>query len=133
MSNTIDSIIAARRQSQAEESGSEFYALARVDGAEHFLELRFRDGVRAAFSYDKLGWFNFSPDTGMLDADFMGTIVSIEGRGLDELFLALKMKKVSWVKEADTELQDNDANATFIKEITILPPPDEPEGKNNGQ
>lgn len=121
--NNIDAILSANKPE--EESGSRFYQLMRIENAEHYLELRFRDGIRTAFGYDKLGWFNYAPDLSVLDLDFMGTTVSIEGRGLSELFQMLKAKKVSWIKEADIDLEDNDTNTIFIKEITILPPPDE--------
>ena len=123
MSDTIDSILDAHRKNP-DESPAGFYQLIRVDGSEHFLEIRFRDGIKTAFAYDKLSWFNYSPETSALDLNFMGTTVSVEGRGLDDLFQALKGKRVSWVKEADTELQDNDANSCFIKEIWITPPDD---------
>lgn len=125
MSDKIDSILEAHRKSQPEEANSKFFQLIRVEGSEQFLEIQFRDGIRTAFAYDKLGWFNYSPETNMLDLDFMGTTVSIEGRGLGDLFQALKGKKVSWVKEADTDLQDNEANSCYIKEITITPPDDD--------
>lgn len=104
------------------DGGNKFFQLMRIDNAEHFLELRFRDGIKTAFSYDRLFWVNYSPETSMLDMDFMGTTVSIEGRGLGEIFQALKSRKVSWVKEADSDLEDNDSNSVFIKELTILPP-----------
>ena len=122
MDNKLDAIL---RERQPEEVGSKFYQFVRVDGSEHFLEIRFRDGIHTAFAYDKLTWFNYSPETNLLDLDFMGTTVSIEGRGLTDLFQALKSKRVSWVKEADTELEDNPGNACFIREITILPPADD--------
>jgi hypothetical protein len=120
MENKLDSIL--KEHQPSESSGSKFYQVMRVDGLEHFLEIRFRDGIRTAFAYEKLGWFNYSPETNMLDLDFMGTTVSIEGRGLMDLFQSLKARRVSWVKEADTELEDNDTNSCFVKEITILPP-----------
>lgn len=118
--NTLDAILASGKQS--EDPGSRFYQLMRVDNAEHFLELRFRDGIKTAFAYDKLNWVNFAPAQSMLDMDFMGTMVSLEGRGLTDLFQALKSKKISWIKEADTDLEDNDTNTVFVKQIVITPP-----------
>ncbi len=123
MSNSLDAILGASPSSET--SSTRFYQMMRGENLEHYIEFRFRDGIRTAFSYDKLSWFNFSPEHGMLDLNFMGTMVSIEGRGLDEFFQALKAKKISWVKEAETEWQDNNANTVFIKEITILPPKDD--------
>jgi hypothetical protein len=124
MSDKLDSILEAHKKSQPEDSGSKFYQLVRLEGSEFFLEVQFRDGIRTAFAYDQLSWFNYSPETGMLDLNFMGTTLSLEGRGFDTLFQALKSKKVSWVKEADTELEDHESNLCFIKEITITPPDD---------
>lgn len=120
MSNSLDSILGVN--APAEDSGMKFYQMMRGENLEHYVEFRFRDGIRTAFAYDKLSWFNFSPEGSMLDLNFMGTMVSIEGRGLDDFFTALKARKISWVKEAETEWQDNNANTIFVKEITILPP-----------
>lgn len=120
MSNSLDTILGAN--APAEDSANKFYQMMRGENLEHFLELRFRNGVRSAFAYDKISWFNYSPGGTMLDVNFMGTMISIEGRGLDDFFTALKAKKISWVKEAETEWQDNETNTVFIKEITILPP-----------
>jgi hypothetical protein len=133
MSDKIDSILEEHRKSQPEDSAGRFYQLIRVDGSEHFLEVQFRDGIRTAFAYERLSWFNYSPETSMLDLNFMGVTVSIEGRGLNELFQALKGKKVSWVKEADTDLQDSAGNPCYIKEITITPPDDGFENESEGE
>jgi len=99
--------------------------LARVDNVEHYLELRFRNGTKTAFAYDKLGWFNYSPDSTGMELDFMGTAVVVIGRGLTELFQPLKSRRISWLKEADTDLQDNDSNSVFISELFIVPPASE--------
>jgi hypothetical protein len=119
--NNLESILNAGRQ--AEENDSKFYQLMRVENAEFFVEFRFNNGIRVAFAYDRLTWVNYTPE--QLVLEFMGTKVVVEGRGLLDLFLAIKSKKVSWIKEADSDLQDNDSNAVFVKEIAVYPPEDE--------
>ena len=129
--SAIDEIIAKRRQSETPSSKADaqedkFFSIPISDGAqENFLELQFRDGLRLCLSYSDLTWFHFMPDEGCIDMEFGGFLVSIKGTGLTtRLFDGLKQKRVAWIKEADSELQANSANQTFIEEITIIPPKD---------
>lgn len=126
MSEHIDSIIQKQKQKQeeqAEKTGLTFFQTSRIEGAdESFLEIRFRTGIKTAFSYPSLAWFNLDPAEGMLDLGFAGFVVTLYGRGLTELFQAIKNKKVAWVREADEGMQDIDEFTVFISEITITPP-----------
>ena len=59
----------------------------------------------------------------MLDLEFGGFLVSVKGRGLgDKLFQQIKAKRVAWIKEAESDFQDNEANEVYIEEVTITPP-----------
>ena len=131
--NAIDNILESRRQTEkpVEETGDKFFSILTVEGTpEHFLELQFKNGLRTCFSYSDLIWFNFDPEAGCIDMEFGGFMVTIKGRGLGiKLFDGLRRKRVSTVKEADSDMQDHKDNETFIEEITITPPKgaDEPE------
>ncbi len=97
---------------------------------EHFLELRFRTGLRTAFAYSDLIFFNYDPESGTLDLDFGGYLITVKGRGLGErVFDGVKQKKVVWLKEADSEMQDHHGNDTFISAILITPPGFENQGE----
>lgn len=126
---TIDKILESRRQSAqtAEETtpGEDkfFSILVGEVVTEHFLELKFRVGMRSCFSYDDLLWFNYDPDGGTLDLEFGGYFITIKGRGLgDRLFQGIKQKRVTWVQESENEMQDHPGNKVYISEITIVPP-----------
>ena len=90
---------------------------------ESFLERRLRSGLRTAFAYSDIVFLVYDPESGSLDVDFGGYLVTVKGRGLGErVFDALKKKRGVWLKEADTEMQDHKGNEMFIEEITISPP-----------
>jgi hypothetical protein len=125
MADAIERILASRRSEQpkTEEKSEEKFFLSLSPGLqENFLELQLRDGLRAAFSYGDLMWLNYSPSSKCLDLEFGSALVTIKGRGLyPTLFTRLKEKRVVWVKEADSEMQDHDENDSFIEAIEILP------------
>ena len=125
MADKIDSILEERQKRQSGESiDSFFFQPVRIEGTEYFFEIRFRNGIKTAFKYDDLSWFNYDPERG-IDISFAGNTVTIEGRGLSPvLFDAIKAKKISWVREADTEMQDNPDQPLFISDITITPADD---------
>jgi len=137
--DTIDTIL---QQRKAQETGSstteveenKFYSAILGEGmTENFLEIRFRDGLCTCFSYTDLVWFNFDPEGGFLDLEFGGFLVTIKGRGLgDRFFYQLKGKRVSWVKEADSDFQDHDGNDIYVSEITITPPEGFPDDEEEG-
>lgn len=125
--NKIDEILQQRQKTErppeAEAEGSKFYSVLVGDATpEHFLELRFSNGLQTAFSYSDLTWLTHDPESGCIDLAFGGFLVTAKGRGLGTLFHSLKQKRVGWIKEADTELQDHDGNSTFIDTIAITPP-----------
>lgn len=107
----------------AEEAGKFFSVLVGEVGQEDFLELKFKDGQRACFAYDDLLWFNWHPESGALDLEFGGYLVTVKGRGLyPKLFNGVKTKRVGWIKEADLDLQDHDGADSYVEEILIAPP-----------
>lgn len=127
--NRIDEILQQRRPAdasqEAEAEGDKFFSLMLGDGInEHFLELQFSNGLQTCFSYVELIWFNHDPEQGCIDLAFGSFLITIKGRGLAALFAGLKQKRVAWVKEADSQMQDHKGNSTFIEEITITPPKD---------
>lgn len=127
MANPIDDILASRTGNQKEDSvedTSKFFSTLATDGyQENFLELRFQEGFCTCFSYADLNWFNHDPEEGTLDLEFGGFLISIIGRGLGgKLFHAIKSKRASWVKEADSDFQDSPDNDLYIEQILVRPP-----------
>lgn len=127
MGNAIDRILQERQgvQPQGEEvpAGDRFYSVLMADGLEEqFLELQFQNGLLTCFSYRELLWFNHDPQEGTIDLSIGGFLITIRGRGLKPLFQGIKTKRVAWVKEADSGLQDHKGNETFIESIAITPP-----------
>ena len=127
MADSIDKILEGRRQQTAlpaapkEEEGDRFYSALSSDVVDDpFLEIRFRDGFRLCLPYHDLVWFSYSPKGPDITLDFGSTSILIKGRGLaGELFDGLRLKRVMWIKEADTEMQDHDKNPVFISDISF--------------
>ncbi|TLD71468.1 hypothetical protein FEM03_08050 [Phragmitibacter flavus] len=127
MADKIDDILKQRQAAPvpAESEDDKFFSILVGEGnQEHFLELRFQNGLQTCFSYDGLIWFNHDPETGCIDLEFGGFLVTIKGRGLRPIFNGVKGKRVAWVKEADSEMQDHKGNDCYVEAITITPPND---------
>jgi hypothetical protein len=125
--DSIDKVLASRQPASTAapaEEGDKFYSVLVGEGVtEHFLELKFRTGMRTCFSYDDLIWFNYDPEGGFMDLEFGGYLVTVKGRGFGDIFFNhLRQKRVAWIAEADVEMQDHQGNKLFIQEITITPP-----------
>ena len=128
--SAVDKILESRRPLGGSEAaapaseGDKFSLILVGDNMEEsFLELRLRSGLRTAFAYSDIVFLVYDPDSGSLDVDFGGYLVTVRGRGLGErVFDALKKKRVVWLKEADTEMQDHKGNELYIGGITITPP-----------
>lgn len=124
---TIDQILQRRRQAEKPEPVEEkqqdkFFSILLGEGQENFFEVQSREGVHTCFSYSNLSWVVYHPTDGLM-LEFGGILVTIEGRGLHpKLFTGIKQKRVAWVKEADTDMQDHKDNDTYISGITITPP-----------
>ncbi len=135
MGDSIDKVLASRSQASASASaaagpaaeGNEFFGILVGEGEqEHFLELRFNIGLKTCFSYTDLQFFNYDPEEGTLILEFGVYLVTLKGRGLGErLFNGIRRKRIAWVKEADTKMQDHKGNETFIEEILLTPPKEE--------
>jgi len=116
------------RLSEAKGEDKFFSIIAGEGMEENFLELRFKSGMSTCFSYSDLMWFNHDPEAGCLDLEFGGFLVTVEGRGLcPELFNGIKQKRVAWVKEADSDMQDHEGNTTYVASILLTPPKSESE------
>jgi hypothetical protein len=115
---------AAAANTQSEPAEDKFFSILVGEVVtEHFLVLRFRSGMKTCFSYDDLLWFNYEPQSGTIDLEIGGYLITVKGRGLgDRLFQGIRQKRVAWLQEADVEMQDHSGNAVFIEEITITPP-----------
>lgn len=125
--SAVDRVMKGRKPAEGGAASGEadkFFSIMGGDGlAENFLELQFRNGLRTAFSYTDLQWFSWDPDAPCMDLEFGGFLITIKGRGLyPTLFQAIKNRRVAWVKEADSEMQDHDGNDAFVAEITIIAP-----------
>ena len=127
MQTKIDEIIKQRQAvadpSQGEPEADKFFSVLLGEGMqENFLELQFRNGLQTCFSYTDLLWFNHDPSAGCIDLEFGGFLITVKGRGLKPIFNVVKNKRVAWVKEADSNLQDHKENDCFVEEISITPP-----------
>jgi hypothetical protein len=127
--DAIDEILKAKRQAAAvpadeQPQEDKFFSILGGEGLhEEFLELRMRTGNLVCFSYSDLLWFNYDPQAGCIDLEIGGFLINIKGRGLvPKLWHGIKSKRVAWIKEADTEMQDHKDNDCFIQEILITPP-----------
>ena len=124
--DSIDKVLQGRKQIVAMPSPDgtvdKFYSILVGEGLqEHYLELKIRDGLRICLSYTDLAWFSYDPEGPKIDLEFGTIFVTIKGRGLgDALFNGIKQKRVAWIKEADSEMQDHPGNTIFIEEITFL-------------
>lgn len=127
MQSKIDEIL-KQRQGAAEAAPEEpeadkFFSVLLGEGMqENFLELQFRNGLQTCFSYTDLLWFNHDPEAGVIDLEFGGFLITVKGRGLKPIFYGVKNKRVAWVKEADSGLQDHKDNECYVEEISITPP-----------
>ena len=127
MADKIDEILkqrqAAEKPAELKPDADKFYSILIGEGLQdNFLELQFRNGLQTCFNYTDLLWFNHDPESGCIDLEIGGFLITIKGRGLRPLFQAIKNKRVGWVKEADSGLQDHKDNDCFIEEISIVPP-----------
>ena len=64
------------------------------------LEIQFRTGNRSAFAYHTLGRAEFDPSVGITLA-FADLVVTLSGRCLDGLFVAIRSQQAVYVCEAD--------------------------------
>jgi len=131
----IDRILEEKRRSappEDQETGQadKFFLVLGADGIEEeFLEFQLSNGNLTCFSYGDLNWFNYDPKAGCIDLEFGSALVTIKGRGLvPKLWSGIKRKRVAWIKERDSEMQDHKENECFVESITITPASFENEG-----
>ena len=130
MADAIDSLMEKRRKAGAgktttpAERPGQFFGMSKEgSGDEHYFEIRLREGLKTCFSYVDLAWFNYDPEAGCLDLAFGEFVVTISGRGLGgDLFDGIKRREVSWVRESDSDLEDNAEMDVYISEILLSPP-----------
>ena len=121
---SIHNLIEEREKREKSGAMEEYYSTTGANGFERkYLDLRFRTGQRTAFNYDNLSWINFDPTDSCLDLDFGDYHLTICGRGLNkELYNDLLERRVTWLREADTDLEDNETPSVFISDLLITPP-----------
>jgi hypothetical protein len=124
MSKSIDDILGNKphdASAKGDTEESKFFSILVGEGVtEQFLELRFKDGGHLCISYDDLSWFDYDPKEGRIGLDFGGFPVEVRGRGLgDRVFNGFRQKRVAWIKEADTTMQDHPGNSVYIQSITF--------------
>lgn len=103
--------------------GDKFFSVLLGDAmAESFMELRFSNGLKSAFAYSDLSIINHDPEQGSIDLFFGSFLITVKGRGLEPIYEAAKLKRLAWVKEADSALEDHKGNTSFVEEIVITPP-----------
>lgn len=124
----IEKILAERAPDSSPGTGeggaeTKFFSVLAGEGLnEDFLELRMRNGDITCFSYHDLNWFHWDAGESCIDLDFGSAMVIIRGRGLvPRLFHGIKSKRVAWIKEADSEMQDHKGNECHVSEIKIYP------------
>ena len=126
MPDKIDEILQGRRKQAAaplatpDDEADKFFSVLGGDLVDDpFVEFRFRDGFRLALPYRDVVWISCDPE-GEIKMDFGSTTMVIKGRGLaGGLFDGLKQKRVIWIQEANTEMQDHDKNKVFIADISF--------------
>ena len=124
MADKIDEILQGRRQQAVappaapDDEADKFFSVLGGDLVDDpFVEFRFRDGFRLALPYRDVVWISCDPE-GEIKMDFGSTTMVIKGRGLSGgLFDGLKQKRVIWIQEANTEMQDHDKNKVFVADI----------------
>jgi hypothetical protein len=123
MSDKVTEILDAKRK--RDEGGTveetKFWLIAAGNNLyENYLELKLRSGFQTCFPYKDISWMNYDPE-GAVDIELNGFHISIKGRGLKPLLEALKAHTVVWIKEADSEMQDNKSNSAYVASIIAGP------------
>ena len=118
MASNLDRILKERGPNEEETSGNKFYQQLTGNLEESFLEFRLKNGMFICFPYHDISNFNYDPD-GLIAIEFSGVSVGIFGRGLQPLYVAIKGKKASWIKEADSKMEDHKDNDCYVEEIVF--------------
>ena len=108
---------------KSETAADQFYEIIKVTGMEEeFLELQWRDGSCECFSISRMSRFKYDPARGCIDFRHEDLLVTITGRGLyPALFRGMKKRRVTWIREADSDMQDHSGNPVFIESILVKP------------
>jgi len=85
------------------------------------LEIQFRTGDRSAFAYHTLGRAEFNPSTG-ITLTFSDLVVTLRGRALDALFVAIRQQQAVFVCEADRATRELVPPAVpLVESVTVDP------------
>lgn len=85
------------------------------------LEIQFKTGDRSAFAYHTLGRAEFNPSAGITLA-FAELLVTLRGRALDALFVAIRQQQAVFVCEADRATRDLvPAAVPLVESVTVEP------------
>ncbi len=106
--------------------GGEYRAFGLPDSFNYtafpaMLEIQFKTGDRSAFAYHTLGRAEFNPSAGITLA-FSDLVVTLKGRCLDTLFVAIRQQQAVWVCESDRATCDLvPAAVPLVESVTVEP------------
>ncbi|MFO0847165.1 MAG: hypothetical protein U0871_01210 [Gemmataceae bacterium] len=85
------------------------------------LEIQFRVGDQSVFAYHTLNPTEFNPSSGIILL-FSEQEVTLRGRCLEALFVAIRQQQVVWACEADRATQElAPATAALVESVTVVP------------
>lgn len=121
-SDPIGRILESRRASgEGATGGDRFHGLLMGDGlTPAYLDVRLRSGARLGLDYASLDWFYYDPEANSLELEFGTVALSVRGRGLAPLYEGFIRKRVEWMKEADSDMQDHKENPMYISDIVVI-------------
>lgn len=89
-------------------------------GGEPMLDFISRDGNHVSFTYSHLYSVSFNPSKG-ISIEFTNHSVSVEGRGLREIYQYLGMQRIVYIAEADrpTAMQLQSQQVPVVNNLSI--------------
>lgn len=128
----IGKILASRQPAatEADAKGDKFYGVLLGEGvAPAFVDIRLRSGCRLGIDYSNLDWLFYDPEAKTIELEFGSVSLSVRGRGLAKLYESFLKRRVEWVKEADSEMQDHKENETYVSDIVVISTEEVPDQK----
>lgn len=140
MSSSVEAILEKQRQqSDAEKMQepvipeSDYYGAwtgAKSEVNERYIDFRSRTGHRISFDYPDRKFVGYDPDESSIHLDFGDALVSIHGRGIEQLYEWIVRRKIEWVREADDpEKDDSEDLSVFVTNISFIFDTEEQEGE----
>lgn len=114
----MDGDLVGRLAGSRRDNGAARESVERLDGVTALmLDLVQRDGTRTALSYSYLVSIRFEAG-GALTLEFVGHTVTISGRNLEPVYIALKGHTAQRIAESASEFDDGKAEV-FVETIDI--------------